>query len=327
MKTAAVIIVLLVGLASAPARAQGPTTELDVTAGYSTEGVAALANQLRVFGETPSGLRYYLEGAGNVEGGPESDAFSGAYPYRSGLFALETYVEQPLHLGKYVSGVRLGRFRTPFGIYGRSDHAYSGFLRAPLIRYGQQFALSNFWIEAGGDVYFGTPHLQLEVSAGTPSDADEQRHAGPDRTIRLQGYTGPWILGASYLSSKPAGDRQFYTGRSEFYGIDGRWMRGGLQIRGEWIYGTPFFTSHTEGWYVDALLHRPWMGSTTAVARYEAITYDRPPFSFNRYRVTVGAKVQISRSLVGQINFIHQSDLRPSTDNALDVGLTYTIRR
>ena len=327
MRTWAATILLLACLGGAPAYAQGPTTELDVTAGYSTEGIAALANQLRVFGETPGGLRYYLEGAGNVEGGPESDAFSGAYPYRSGLFALETYIEQPLHLGKYVSGVRLGRFRTPFGIYGRSDHAYSGFLRAPLIRYGQQFALSNFWIEAGGDVYFGTPHLQLEVSAGTPSDADEQRHAGPDRTIRLQGYTGPWILGASYLSSKPAGDRLFYTGRSEFYGIDGRWMRGGLQIRGEWIHGTPFFTGRTEGWYVDALLHRPWMGSTTAVVCFVVVSFVCLPFFFFCFWVLVGAKVQISRSLVGQINFVHQSDLRPNSDNALDVGLTYTIRR
>ena len=66
--------------------------------------------------------------------------------------------------------VRGGRYRTPFGIYARSEQGYIGFLRAPLIRYGKNFALANTFLETGADVVVGTPAVQVETSIGSPSD-------------------------------------------------------------------------------------------------------------------------------------------------------------
>ena len=79
---------LVVGvLQSSPANSQSLTTEADVTGGYSTDGVTAVATQLRGFGEVMAGVRFYLEGAwatrwfSDADGDGDSDAFSAAYPY------------------------------------------------------------------------------------------------------------------------------------------------------------------------------------------------------------------------------------------------------
>ena len=74
-------------------------------------------------------------------------------------------------------GTRLGRYRTPFGIYNRSDHAYTGFLRAPLIRYGGYWALSNNFLETGASVVAGTLARFGEVSLGIPQDEDDLHRA------------------------------------------------------------------------------------------------------------------------------------------------------
>lgn len=324
---------------AAPARAQAPsaaptsdpvqppTVEFDVTAGYSTQGSSALASQLRLFGEGPGGFRYFIEGVGNLRGGSASDAFASAYPYDTGFFLMEAYAEHSFRAGQYLGGVRAGRFRIPFGIYGRGDQAYNGFLRAPLVRSYQAFGLSNLWLEGGGDFLIGTPHLQVEASVGTPSDPVYHRRSGLDTTVRLQGYTGPFIVGASYIRTRPADAYFFATGAAEFHGVDARWMRDGLQLRGEWISGAPFLTAHTDGWYVDAMLHRPFMGRTTAVLRYEELVYDRVPFSFELHRFTAGARVELNRSLYGQVNLIHQSHLTSRGEFALDLALTHTLRK
>ena len=59
-------------------------------------------------------------------------------------------------------GVRGGQYRTPFGIYSRSDYAYQGFLRAPLIRYDDYWSISNNFLERGVNVVAGGPRLQVE---------------------------------------------------------------------------------------------------------------------------------------------------------------------
>ena len=83
----------------------------------------------------------------------------------------------------HLLGVRGGRYRTPFGLSLRGDHAYYGFTRAPLIRYGEDFALSNTFMEGGVNVIAGSPRLYAETSLGVPLDegllaaqAGVQRH-------------------------------------------------------------------------------------------------------------------------------------------------------
>lgn len=179
-----------------------PTVELDLTTGYSTQDIFTAPGQLRFFGELNPSLRYFLEGTWASISDPRTDAFGAAYPYRDGFFAMETYIEKNFKIGRYLGATRLGRFRTPFGIYGRGDHAYTGFLRAPLIRYGYAFALSNNWLEGGAYFSFGTPQLQLEGSLGIPQDPVQKRREGLDSVLRLQTYQGPFILGASYVRTR-----------------------------------------------------------------------------------------------------------------------------
>lgn len=329
MKRLLLGLLLLCVTAHMPARAQGtsPTVELDLSAGYSTEDTLASATQLRVFGESDSGLRYFLEGAWAAQSGTQSDAFGAGYPYQDGFYWMETYLEKRFRAGGLPGGVRVGRFRTPFGIYGRSEHAYSGFLRAPLIRYADAFALSSYWLEGGAHLVIGKPALQIEASIGAPQEPLLRRREGVDAVVRVQGYHGPVVVGVSYIHTNPFQPAQFAHGRTRFVGVDGRWMRNGLQVRGEWIRGRSFDGVSTEGWYLDGMLHRPWMGAVTGVVRYEELDYAAGPFSFDLQRVTAGARVRFSPDVAGTVNLIHQSHLQGGGDVAVDVGLTYSLRR
>ena len=323
----AVVMAMLVGTTAV--HAQSITTEADLTAGFSSQAVTAAATQVRAFGEVAHGVRFFVEGSLAGERGEESDAFSAAYPYENGAHLIEAYGERLFQAGRLVAGVRAGRFRTPFGIYNRGDHAYVGFLRAPLIRYDDYYALSNNFLEHGAAAFLGTSHLLVESSVGAPADVGEaQRRPGVDAVIRLQAYAGPLILGVSHIRTKPYLPASFATGNAVFTGVDARWMVGGVGLRGEWLFGRPFDGTSTEGGYVDVSVHRPSMGPVTAVVRAERISYDtRPPFALYAHRETLGARVRIIGGLMAQLDVLHQT--RQVADGhpvAVDVGLTYSIR-
>jgi hypothetical protein len=166
-RPATAALVLILAAAPRAARAQSVTAEVDVLAGRSTEDVNAAAIQIRLFGATKSDWRFYAEAVWGLTSGGDSDAFGAAYPYDKRVRAMEAFTEKTLHPGGWIVGVRAGRYRTPFGMYGRGDHAYTGFTRAPLIRYGENWALSNNLLEGGAAVLVGRPALALE--AKTPS--------------------------------------------------------------------------------------------------------------------------------------------------------------
>ena len=121
------MLVALVATALQPSavRGQSLTVEADVTAGYSTDEVAALATQVRAFGDLKAGVRFYLESAWARHSDRETDAFTAAYPYEGHVDVIETYGERLFTPGKSLVSIRAGRYRTPFGISSRSDHAYS----------------------------------------------------------------------------------------------------------------------------------------------------------------------------------------------------------
>ncbi len=83
---------------------------------------------------------------------------------------MEIYAERYFRPRGAMLGVRAGRFRMPFGIYSRSDHGYSGFLRPPLIRYDGYFGVSNNWLEDGAMFTAGVPQLFVEASVSRPHD-------------------------------------------------------------------------------------------------------------------------------------------------------------
>ena len=82
---AALLPFLALALAAVPAAAQRPTTEVDTTIGYTTEGLSTAASQVRTFGEIRPGLRYYFEGNAAVRTDRYSDAFGAAFPYTNGI--------------------------------------------------------------------------------------------------------------------------------------------------------------------------------------------------------------------------------------------------
>jgi hypothetical protein len=329
MTRAMLIVTLAATLHPSPARAQSLTVEADVTAGYSTEEIGAVATQLRAFGDLKAGIRYFLETAVAWRTDKETDAFAAAYPYGGQLEVIETFGERLFTPRKGLVGIRAGRYRTPFGIAGRSDYAYSGFLRSPLIRYDDNFALSNTFLEHGADVIVGVPQLYVETSVGVPADVgDVRRRSGFDSVVRAQGYYGSWIVGASYIRTQPTQPESFAKGRAEFTGVDLRWTRDGVLVRGEWITGQPFDGTTTDGWYADLLLHRAAMGPVTAVLRAEQLTYHAiPEFALHETRVTVGAKVRLPRGFTAQANLIRQSGNLPSyRPTPIDLALTYSFR-
>jgi len=313
------------------AHGQPVTVEVAQSGGYSTEEIAAVATQGRVFGElTPARVRFNVEAAWGKRSGKGSDAFGAAYPYEGPVEVIEAYGERTFLPGRALFGVKAGRYRTPFGISSGSDHAYMGFLRAPLIRYNGYFALSNSFLEHGVDVIAGTPHLSLEASAGVPADVGEiERRPGLGTVVRGQGAWGPVILGVSRIHTRPYQNPRFARGRTVFTGMDFRWMQNGVQARGEWITGRPFNNTSTTGGYVDLLVHRPVMGPVTAVLRAERLHYDAaPPFAMRADRYTAGTRIRLLNELATQVAIVHQSPQIPQRRaTALDLGLTYSIRR
>jgi hypothetical protein len=242
---------------------------------------------------------------------------------------MEAYGEYLFHAGPLVGGVRAGRYRTPFGIDNGSDYSCNGFFRAPLIRYGGYFALSNNYLEHGTAVFIGTPHLLVESSVGVPGDVgDVKRRSGLDVVARLQAYAGPLIVGVSHIRTPPYLPASFALGDAELTGVDARWMVGGVQLRGEWLFGTPFDGTTTDGGYVDVSVHRPIMGPVTAVFRTERISYNADPqFALHARRETAGARVRIARGFSAQVDLLHQtSQVAYGAPLAVDVGLTYSVR-
>jgi hypothetical protein len=327
---AAAYALLLAAVCAVPCAAQSVTAEMDVTGGASTENVRAGSTQFRVFGASASDWRFFAEATWGAVDGPPSDAFGAAYPYDGAVRPMEIFGEKTFKPGNYLLGMRGGRFRTPFGISSRGDYGYTGFVRPPLIRYGEQFALSNTWLEGGVDVFAGSPRLFVEASAGAPLDEGEsRRRRGMDATVRVQGYYKSLIVGVSRLNT--GRDRSldaFAQGRAVFNGIDGRWTTDGVQLRGEWISGRPFDGVATKGGYLDLLVHRRALGPVTPLLRVERLDYDAGPFSFYLHRFTAGARVHLPGCLTAQTNVIHQPvGLAAGRTNALDAGVTCTVRR
>lgn len=336
---------LLIVCCAVPANAQTISSEFDVTAGYSGEEIRAAASQIRLFGEATAGIGFLVEAAWGErwardapvigEGLPGvdpigSDVFGAAYPYSGRVMLMEAYAERYFSPRGALLGVRAGRFRTPFGIYSRSDYGYTGFVRPPLIRYDGYFAVSNNWLEDGVTVTAGAPQLFVEASVSRPHDVGfSQRREGTNQSIRVQGYRGQFIVGVSHARSNPYLPARFAVGRQAFTGIDVRWAhRTGVQARGEFLTGHSYEGVTTTGWYIDGLLHRPGMGPFTAVVRGESLDYTAPsPRDRSARRLTVGARVRWPGPVTVQLNYLRQrGDLPHIKKHSLDVSATYSIR-
>ena len=324
--------------------AQSVSTETEVTIGRSSDGTTGAAAQIRFFGASRSDWRVFLESTwGTVRSGDAgyTDAFSSAYPYDRRIRPMELYVEKLRRLGDGATfvGLRAGRYRTPFGMSSRSDHAYLGFLRAPLIRYAWNWALSSTYMDLGADVIVGRPSFTVETSLGVPSDeGDAPRRRGFTGLVRAQGYVKSAVFGASYINSAVADTNPLVHGRLLLSGVDGRWMHGGFQVRGEWVIGEADAESTTRGGYVDVIAHPRALGRVTLLARLEHLDWDLPSgpqYSAYPRRLTVASRVRILPEVHVQAGVLRSfartpgpndrfERVRPTT--TLDVAVTFSRR-
>jgi hypothetical protein len=313
----------------------GQTVAVEAThsIGATTEELAALGTQVRVLGdagEAVNGMRFLVEGTWGWRSEDESDFFGSAYPYGGDFDVMEAYAEFVKLAGGWLRAVKGGRYRTPFGIASSSDHGYIGFMRAPLIRYGEYYALSNTYLEQGADVVFGKPRFSVEASVGAPGDVGAAiRRSGVTTVVRTQAMAGAWILGASYIDTTPYLPEVFAKGRARFGGVDVRWMNGGVLARGEWLGGQPFDGTRTTGGYADLIVHRPAMGPITAFARAERLAYAaEDPFDLYTHRYTAGARIRLWRTIAMSMGVVHQAGQQTQTSpTAFDIGLTGSWRR
>ena len=334
-----------------PAAGQSIAVELDQSAGYSTEDVRAVHTKLHAFGEAPHDFRFNLASVWGKQS-EESDAFGVAYPYTDHPVVLDAYAERTFRPAGRLLGVRIGRYRTPFGISSESDQGYVGFQRDPLIRYDDFFALSSTFYEHGADVIVGSPRLSLEASLGASADVGEHtRSAGFDNVLRAQTVAGSFIVGASYIHTRPhlahaalhsafvdgapidlhppeEEEGEAAEGHAMFGGVDVRWMRGGVQLRGEFIAGRPFDGARTHGGYVDAIVHRPFMGPVTAALRAERLAHvDASIAMLNGERYTAATRIRLVRGFIAHAEVVHNSRTLPQRRaTSIDLGLSYSLR-
>jgi hypothetical protein len=318
-----------------PAFAQTIAVEVDATAGITTTNeVRAAALQGRAFGEIAAGFRYFLEGSWGRRywaGKPPNttDAFGSAYPYANEFKPIENYIERAFRHEKGLAIVKAGRYRTPFGLSARGEHAYNGLLRAPLIRYDGYFGLSNNYLEHGASLLVGTPALQVQASLGRPADVGSvRRRRGLDTVARAQVFRGPLMAGVSFSRTLPYQPRTFALGHAIFTGVDARWMQHGVQVRGEWITGRPFDGTSTRGGYVDLSVHRQQLGPLTLVARAEYLDYDAAvQFAASGSRYAAGGHLRLPYGFTLQSSVVRQTGkLITGKGTALDTAITYSVR-
>jgi hypothetical protein len=317
-------------LHAGPAAGQTAAVEVTQSAGASTESISAVGTQIRFLGEAVPGLRWNVEGAWAARSVDGSDAFGTAYPYDGQVELIEAYGEYLFAGGRGLRAIKGGRYRTPFGISSASDHAYVGFLRPPLIRYGDYYALSSGYLEQGLDVVVGVPRLSVEASVGVSADVGEAiRRSGVNTVVRAEAVAGSFILGASFIRTTPYMPERFAKGHARFGGVDARWMRGGVLLRGEWLGGQPFDGTRTTGGYADLILHRPFMGPVTALVRAERLAYDAaPPRALYSHRYSAGARVRLWKTVAATVGVVHQAgQVTQRRRTAVDVGITGSIRR
>ena len=333
---AAVLTVLAALPAGASAQTATVSTEADVTVGYSSEdAVSASAAQVRMFGETPSRLRFNVEGTWGNRSSNTTDAFGAA----SGIPAASSSA-------KPTSSAWLSASRRPTASGSASIAARSGtpvpattptrgsFAPRSMRDHGY-WAVTNNFLERGVDLMAATQRFSIEASLGTPGDTGiARRRAGLDAVVHAQAHVLGATLGVSRMSSEPYGDTAVSKGRVAFTGVDARWMRGGVQLRGEWLGGRAWKGTTTTTWDVDASVHRQVMGPITAVIRTERLSFASvTPYAWrdmmcdedwHGLRHSVGARVRLPAGVTAQLSLVRQAEelAEDGARTALDLALS-----
>jgi hypothetical protein len=219
---------------------------------------------------------------------------------------------------------RLGRFQVPFGIYNRSELYYVGLVYDPLIRY-YPYQGPHLGGSANGLGYVRTLGAwQVEAALfGRGSDVGAVVPNGGQGAMRIQRFTGSLIVGLSaYRDRVPPGAE--YPGEAHFLGLDFRYSRPSLILRGELVAGTVPRGS-PKGFYLDALYHPVALNRVTFVGRIEAVR-GQPDTGGLYQRQTIGLKWEATRGVAVALNQLFEPSHIRSGLRGTTLYLWYTHR-
>jgi hypothetical protein len=168
--------------------------------------------------------------------------------------------------------LQVGVLRVPFGIYDARETYASGLIDYPMPRLDYGLNSVN-WGVPGVQWTGGNARWQLEAAAFEGRAYGEWGNLNNvgGSAFRLQTYARDLILGASYWDGYlDTNFRRNWRGPIHLSGIDMRYTRPHLLLRGEYLFGT-LNGSQMHGWYLDAYYHLPKYAKWTLVARLEEL--------------------------------------------------------
>jgi hypothetical protein len=220
---------------------------------------------------------------------------------------------------------RLGYFEVPFGIHNRTELYYVGLISLPLIRY-YPFQSPGIGRSASGVGYLGSLGAwQLEAALfGHGGSIESLVPSGGEGAVRIQHYSGPLILGISALRERVSAGDPDYRGTGYFYGLDFRYSRPMLILRGELVAGNVPGGS-PRGFYLDVLYHPSSFGRVTLVGRTEAVR-GQPQIGRTYSRQTIGFKWLLVRGTTLAVNQSFDSPRGPFSLQGTSLFLWHTRR-
>ena len=244
---------------------------------------------------------------------------------------MEIYAERYFRPRGAMLAVRAGRFRMPFGIYNRSDHGYSGFLRPPLIRYDGYFGISNNWLEDGAMFTAGAAATVRRSQRQPPARRRIRRSARRARHVDPRARLPRTVRRRRKLRAQQSVSVAAICRRTP--GVLGRRCAMGASVRTAGARGIP------EGPFVRGRVdNRLVCRRHRAPARNGAVHGGRPrrsrwttrlpaPRDRRAKRLTLGTRVRLPGPVTLQLNYLRQhGDLPRLKSHSIDFSATYSFR-
>jgi hypothetical protein len=158
----------------------------------------------------------------------------------------------------------------PFGISNRSELYCVGLINGPVIKYSQAEGGQLDRSEVGVGYLRSVGAWQVEAALLSHDGLKALTASSGEGTIRLQRCVGPVILGLNGLWGQTRDLQSGTQGAVRFAGLDLRYSRPTLILRGELVAGGVPDGCY-QGFYLDLLYHPVSLHRFTLVGRTEAV--------------------------------------------------------
>lgn len=198
--------------------------------------------------------------------------------------------------------LQVGIIRLPFGLSNFSETYASGLIDYPIAR-GDYELFGTNWGVPGVRFNGGVPNLRIEAAAfgGQGAGVWGNRNNVSGISLRMQGYSKDFIVGISrWDGTLSPGGNHGARGRTHLNGIDIRYTRPHLLIRGEYLFGL-LGDEYQQGTYLDVYYHLPKFHRWTLTLRAENFRANISDPWLNQF--TVGFRYTLSREWVAAFNW------------------------